>query len=172
MTATCAMTLERIIINKIGSASLCNLSLGGEGRLGAMVGREQREKTAITLGRPVWNDAGELFPSRKHAARAMQARGYPRASHAGIWSVTSGRSSTIYGHAWSHESIPAKPKLTGIDAVRAARKIPVICVETGERFASAVDAVGRMRSNWITACCKGRSKSAYGKTWRYAEELI
>lgn len=49
----------------------------------------------------------------------------------------------------------------------------VICVETGEIFNSILEAsrsVGKKSSSLISACCRGKSKTAYGYHWEYYKE--
>ena len=50
---------------------------------------------------------------------------------------------------------------------------PVICVETGERFESikaANEHINHSENGHISACCKGKRKTAGGYHWRYADE--
>ena len=56
------------------------------------------------------------------------------------------------------------------DKIRTSNK-RVMCIETGEVFDSIKEVsvkYGCHGSN-ISACCKGKQKTAYGYRWRYAE---
>ena len=62
---------------------------------------------------------------------------------------------------------------TRIERVSKTNSKPVYCIELNKIFDSAKAAAEEVRgigSN-ITACLKGKQKTAYGYHWRYAEEV-
>lgn len=50
--------------------------------------------------------------------------------------------------------------------------VPILCVETGEVFASIADASAATGANKpnLCNCCKGKRKTAAGFHWRYASK--
>lgn len=175
MNKDCAMSLEKSLIRAYGIENLCNYTLGGDGTGGAAMKEETKLKLSHRLGMPVWNDAGERFPSRNFAAKEMRKRGYERASQSGIYSAVNNPGYTVYGHSWSHKGIPEKPDHTGYDAISANKSIPVVCIDTGEIFKSASAAsvkygFGPRGGSKITACCRGRQKTCMGMKWRYLND--
>lgn len=74
-----------------------------------------------------------------------------------------------HGHQFSHEPVfPNK-------SLKISRRCrPVLCVETGEVFASCSDAEravrgGETKAKNISAVCAGRQPSAYGRKWAYCD---
>lgn len=175
MNELCAFTLEKILIAKYGVNNLCNQSSGGEGPLGIPKSQSTKDKISIKLGKPVWNCSGELFTSTKHAARVMKLRGYPKASHSGIYSVISGKCTSCYGHSWSYFSIPEKPENTGNDAMVVSQGKRLVCIDNGMIFRSCREAGRWIKKetgidsdgSTISACCRGVRKKAFDLSWKY-----
>lgn len=122
----------------------------------------------------VYCSNGMLFKSVTMAAAWCVEQGYERATQAGISSCLTGRVFTAYGHAWSYDHHPDVPIATGSAAkALSARHCmkPVVCVETGEVFPSITEAGRRYGKNGtghsnIRCCINGKTKHAYGYTWR------
>ena len=63
--------------------------------------------------------------------------------------------------------------ISGMRESAEKRARPILQVETGTVFQSINDAaksVGAKRENHIGSCCNGRSRTAYGYHWRYAQD--
>ena len=84
-----------------------------------------------------------------------------------ITACCKGRQKSAFGYTWKY--VNPKDQIT----VRTsnANKIKVKCIELDKVFDSAQDAALWLNKingrSSITACCKGRQKSAFGYTWKY-----
>ena len=175
MTEVDAHLLEMWLIAKLRHAGvkLANKTDGGEGVSGFKWSEAQRAKHS----KKVYCSNGMSFSSIALAADWVRGEGTETANGGMISACCLGRYKSVYGHAWSHESVPDKPIRTGKEAMSKAASdassISVIC-SNGMVFASRRAAVVWLRSNGypkasdsaIVACCKGRYHSAYGHTWR------
>ena len=118
--------------------------------------------------RKIYRSDGVVFSSMTLGAESVNG------SVANITKCATGEIQSAYGYGWSYTCVPDHPEPR---YSRAAASIgtPIICVETGELHLSAQHAArwiidgGRPSADgWPIVCCaKGRSKSAYGYTWRY-----
>lgn len=77
----------------------------------------------------------------------------------------------------NHRASMASPEVRAkISAAQAHKRIPVVCVESGARFESALDAETWLKEggfqaaqhNAVRGACAGKRKSAYGLHWNYA----
>lgn len=141
---------------------LCNLTDGGEGRLGHA---SSRRKT-------VYCSNGKTFPSTLEAASWLQENGFAKASGKSITAACLGHKSMVYGHRWSYKKCPPAQKIRPV--LWNAR--PVFC-SNGMRFQTASDAalwLGKPADAGcrISRCCHGKRLTAYGYTWAFSPDKI
>jgi hypothetical protein len=103
----------------------------------------------------------------------------PCKGHKRPWVGRSGQNNPMWGKISPMRGV-AKPK--GKDSPLYGRKRPegggkparaVICIEENKEFASVSEAAKYVKGggSTISRCCLGKSKTAYGKTWKYKEEI-
>ena len=151
-----------------------NISSGGEsGNAGCVASDELRKRISQRVsgsGNPMYGRKGELSPqfgkklSKDTIEKLRQINIGKHVSEETREKISQARKNS---KSWCGENNPMFGK-TGDKAPQARR---VICVETGEifnciKFASETKDVF---STSITACCKGRVKTAGGYHWQYAD---
>lgn len=166
--------------NDIGYGQLVNFTDGGDGVSGQIQGDATRAKRAASVAKALSD------PSTK--ARLIEATSggeflAARAEATKRW-WTGERRAARAAQAAARWSDPEFKKVATESMRRAAKQRPVqarpvICIETGAKFESAVAAADWLKLNGhpraqnapILYCCKGirNRSSAYGHTWRYAE---
>lgn len=128
------------------------------GALGRAATPRERDEAHVRAVEKAAGKGGELergwskTPQALNAARALR-----RAAHDGRLDV----------------DLEARLERVGFDVRREGVRRPVVCVETGEAFASATEAArayGRARSSAINNCLRGVTATAYGLHWRYADD--
>lgn len=121
--------------------------------------------------REVYRSDGVRFTSIKEAAESVSGKS------SNIIHCANGKILTAYGYSWSYYGVPDVQK-SRYERTSLNNGIPVQCIETGEVFPSSSHAakwvretIGRIKADgWpISSCAKGKSKMAYGHTWRYPE---
>lgn len=193
-----AHELERELIalygrRDLGLGPLINLTDGGEGGSGRKLSKEAAERhaakvravTATTEWRkrhaasvkarsasPEWKEKN-LVGARKRSENPSwrEKLKAPAISRSADPAYRSKLSSALLKASADPEW---RRKNTGKN--RLLRAKPVVCIETGRVFEAGADALEWLRSighqkassPTLSAACKGRKKSAYGHTWRYA----
>jgi group I intron endonuclease len=155
---------------------------------GRIISEEQRIQIAETLkGRygggknpaarkVVCLETGQVFPSCLDAAKWAQPSTGKLSS---ISAACSGTIKSAYGYTWKYYGDPDKP-LHNPDSRkgdRAQNAKPVVCIETGREFGSCKSAahwlisIGKLKatSSMIGAAAKGKKKTAFGYTWKWAD---
>ena len=177
-----AFSMERELIalygrmNAVRAGTLANLTDGGEGSSGATRSIETKKKIAEF-------NTGKTLSDETKAKIAASKQGIPRTPDVRVKlsAAMSGENNPNFGRKFPPEvrlkmsasrkgkcspSHPWKGK-TGADHNSSK---PVICVETGTRYASITDAsrlTGAGRSG-ISSAISGRQSKAGGFSWKYA----
>lgn len=148
-----------------------NANEGGNGNRGYQKSEETKRKLTESL-KISWAAADDR---RKEFSERMTGENNPMYGKTGILSPAygkdhSGKNGGMYG---KHHSDDAKElnRQAHLGAKNKNSK-PVVCIETGEIFASQGEA-GRMKycdSSTINKCCRGVKKTAGGYSWRYATQ--
>ena len=129
-------------------------------------------------------ETGKVYPSLRAAAKEYGI------SSAGICNCCKGKNHTAGGHHWAYydpskpdghyssllddlvkkESMPRILSEKQLHVLRERSNVPVRCIETGKLFPSQVAAQAAMGigKSDISACCRGRQKTAGGFHWAYA----
>lgn len=124
-------------------------------------------------------ETGREFSTISEAVKWLSENGNPRAMTTKISGACSGKRRSAYGFTWRYAEDISKTALptdyrSGINNHKAK---PVMCVETGSRFATITEAAQWLAASGypkasdssISAVCKGRHKQAYGYIWRYVD---
>lgn len=164
-----ANLLEMWLIAKLrwSGEKLCNITDGGEGRIGHVSNRRKL----------VYCSNGMSFPSTEHASLWLRENGHPKATSKNISAACMGQKTIVHGLCWSYERRPdaidtngksAKTRNSGL-----ANRRKVYC-SNGMVFDSLSDAsffaVGnRKNGSRIGACCRGERGSVMGLTWSFEE---
>ena len=117
-----------------------------------------KAEVSKTLAAPVMNvDTGEVFDSLTSAAKAYNGR------QGDISEVCRGRQKTAFGYHWEYVGEVKKS--------RVPYKGKVINLDTEMVFDSLNDAASwcNGKAMNISACCRGRQKTAYGYRWKFKE---
>lgn len=112
-------------------------------------------------------------------AHPMFGKPHPCMGQKRPWVGKRGSENPMWGKPSPMRGVP-KPK--GKDSPLYGRKRPegggkkpraVICICDGKEFASVTEAAKYVNggSSTISRCCLGKSKTAYGKTWKYKENV-
>jgi hypothetical protein len=175
LTEVCAYTLEKIMINIIGSDTLCNKTTGGQNPTN-ISSDDYIYKMRAIKSKPVVNNEGMIFDSQLEAAEWLRDNGWPRAATGPISNCVNGDANTAYGYIWwSAKNKPKKIKMP-CDTVKS-RHIKVIECCNGKIFLGYKEAVKWLVSEGIvtanksmlSSCCRGVSKTAYGHKWRFVD---
>lgn len=111
-------------------------------------------------------ETGEVFPTAEAAAEAVGCK-----SSSNICACVKGRTLTAAGLHWA--PVWSDVTVEGIEGSRERPVRPVVCLETGKVYRSAkaaAEAVGLKGSSGVWYCAQGRSKTAGGFHWAYADE--
>ena len=156
-----ASLLEMWLIAKLkkNGCRLCNMTDGGEGRLGHI-----SEKRKV-----VYCSNGMSFPSTRHASAWLIVNGHPKATSKNISAACVGRKTVVHGFCWSYKGIP-EHKIAYQDANR--KDVKTVYCSNGMEFKSlshaSVWVCGKKnRGSKIGMCCAGLRGAAYGLTWSY-----
>lgn len=172
----CSFTFEKILINAIGLASLCNLSTGGDGGMsGYKFDRNVVAAKAKKCMKSVINSNGEVFPSLKEAAQKMRILGYSNATESHISSCCHGFRHVAYGLSWSFD-VDVTPCLIDASAKVNENRLRSVRASNGMVFKSVSSAAKWVNSELgikcgtsdISRCCNGRRKVCAGIEWEYA----
>lgn len=179
-----AELLEMWLIAKFRheGVSICNLTNGGDGALGARhsahskslissskTGMPRSISTRISLGKPVFCSNGLKFETVSLAVEYLIKEGRKKATQSSISQCCAGKLKTAYGLKWSFDGF-----VFPVESPHSL-SIPVV-TSCGEYFHSVTEAslaiTGKIYgSSNICACLKGRQKTAYGRNWHYAASL-
>ena len=148
-----------------------NANKGGGGNRGFHRTEETRKKSSESL-KKAWTDADER---RKEFSERMSGENNPMYGRTGQLNPAygqdhSGENGGMYGKHHTKESNELN-RQAHLGANNKMSK-PVVCIETGEIFASQGEA-GRAKkcdSTTINKCCRGVKKTAGGYHWRYATQ--
>lgn len=167
LTTDDAFLLEMWLIAKLRHEGfdLCNMTDGGEGRLGF-----ESEKR-----RPVFCSNGLEFTHAESAAEWLRSEGNDGATSKIVSANTLGRKISIYGYSFSHEGVPPQPEFTGRDAQSfGARKSGIkVYSSDGMSYESAIraaESLGGRCGDKILSACRGDRLTAYGLTWSLSED--
>lgn len=110
-------------------------------------------------------ETGETFKSAVAAAKALGLK-----SGKSIYGCVSGAAMTAGGRHWAPEG--STLTIEQIEVGRKGRGKRVVCLETGKVYRSAkaaAEAVGLKGSSGVWYCAQGRSNTAGGFHWAYAD---
>lgn len=171
----CSFTFEKILINAIGVASLCNLSTGGDGGMsGYKFDRNVVAAKAKKCMKHVINSNGEVFSSLKDAAQKMRSLGYLNATESHISSCCHGRRHVAYGLSWSF-AVGKIPELIDASAKVNEKRLRPVRASNGMIFKGVSSAAAWVNSELgikcgtsdISRCCNGIRKVCAGLKWEY-----
>ena len=146
---------------------LCNMTDGGEGRIGHV---SKRRKV-------VYCSNGMSFPSTQHASKWLRDNGHPKANSKNISAACIGQKTIVHGLCWSYDRKPEPIDTNGKSAKTRnsglSNRRKVYC-SNGMVFESLSDASfffagNRRNGSKIGACCRGKRGSAMGLTWSFDE---
>lgn len=148
-----------------------NANEGGKGNRGYERTEETKKKSSESL-KQVWSTADDR---RREFSERMRGDKNPMFGKTGELNPAYGKdhSDEKNGMYGKHHTEEAK-ELNRQAHLGAKNKMskPVVCIETGEIFASQGEA-GRMKncdSSTINKCCRGVKQTAGGFHWRYATQ--
>lgn len=176
-----AAEMEAVSHLRSSGAQLCNKTSGGGGASGRVMTDDHKRKIGsanrIALAGKTLSGKTRSAISEKLRGRRLSdehrsnLRGRSRnKAHADALSMALIGNKNCSG---LQKSESHKLALSQAAKARSARK--VVCVDTGQEFATVRDAAEHVRPGSraadgnIVACCKGRLNSAYGRTWKYFE---
>jgi group I intron endonuclease len=131
-----------------------NMTRGGEGKLGFRPSKAQLEKMSLAIKKAFANNPSLAENIRERAKKYT------------------GTKNPFFGKKLSASHIE-KMRVARIKAIAGAKNHSarrVCCVETGEIFETATEAViklGLKDCGSIIKCCRGQRKTAKGLTWKY-----
>jgi len=139
---------------------------------------EQRIQNLLDSNkRKIFCSSGDMFECVNDAAKWCIENGFPNASHSSIANCARLERGSAYGFSWSYNGMPSQPIDVGADASAKSKSKPVVSnkhgwfesASAGARFlnVSGYPKAGRASITW---CCKGNLKTAYGSSWKYADE--
>lgn len=127
-----------------------------------------RERTAAPKRKPVVNSNGETFKSAAHAARYMN-KSSSISGQGNITMCCQGKRNNAFGVSWAYLK-NGKPNFLPTNY----REKPLVCVDTGDKFDSALGAVEWIRQKRPTAvrqaisnAARNPGRRAYGYEWKY-----
>lgn len=160
--------IEVIAIARSIGLPLVNKSTGGGGPSGY-------ESTKV---KKVYSSLGEEFKSLTCAQNFLRKNGWPTAVLSNIISCCKGRSSFMYGRAWSYNFIPVHPTETDLKKITVERCLKMgkpVFTNKGEHFPSIAEASRELRSNGFPSASSGtigraiRTKGvSYNRMWSFS----
>lgn len=164
-----ANLLEMWLIAKLkkNGENLCNMTDGGEGRIGHI---SNRRKT-------VYCSNGMSFPSTRHAELWLRENGHVKATSKNISAACTGKKVIVHGFCWSYDAVPQSIDMMGRSPRTRnsglSKRRKVYC-SNGMCFESLSEASffakgKRGHGSRIAACCNGERGSAFGLTWSFTE---
>ena len=176
-----ALEMEIDLISSYGRDNVCNMTDGGEGASGFTHSPETKKRLSEV-------NSNRVIPMDQRIAMSIYRKGKPN-GHLGLKRTDQARANMSAAQRSSKnrpdisgDKNPAKRidvrmkmmvKRPSISGSKNCHASPILCIETGVRFGSIVEANEWLRSigkNGDTKqCARGLSKTAGGYTWRYAE---
>lgn len=157
-----------------GLGPLANMTDGGDGAAGCACTEAKRAKLSQHFK--------GVKRTPEQLAKILAARANPESKRRHAQAISNARkgvphSPSQYQNYMAAHADPEK-RSKRLAALRAAVARRVLCVQTGQVFPMIKDAVIWLRSvgfqksteSKVTAVCRGRRNTAYGYTWRYADQ--
>jgi hypothetical protein len=176
MEEDAALLLEMWVIAKIKASGghLVNMTDGGDGTSGRVVGTKMRDYMSEVQGKKIHCSNGMTFNSHNRAARWLSEHLGRSISGPALGKAASGKSHMAYGFAWWRGCDQPKNLQEQLDKIRYSKGRP-ISTSCGLRFRTIGDALKFLHQNGrpkaqlanIWACAKGRGNAAYGYVWAY-----